>query len=217
MPPLFRLFLIFVPLWFAPALAVGASDSIIHPTRAPIERDDDMSLGDPKAPIVLIEYASLTCPHCAAFHKDVFPALIEKYVDTGKMRLVFRQLPTPPVPFAVAAEAIARCKGPDTYFDLLEILYEAQTNWIRSENPRQALMDIAARAGINEKKFEACISDESNINRIKAVYQEASDKYKVGGTPSFVLNGVLRPQVMGRPFVLEDFSAIIEPILASTD
>jgi protein-disulfide isomerase len=167
-----------------------------------------MAMGDPGAPVVMIEYASLTCPHCATFHEEVFPALKVKYIDTGKMRFVFRQFPTPPVPYAVGGEAVARCAGPEKYFDLLDILYEKQRYWVTSNNPRKALMEMAATAGINQADFDACVSDESNIKRIQEVSVIARDQ-GITGTPSFIINGKLRPNVR----TLESFEDIIDPLL----
>ncbi len=202
-------------LMISAPLAACSGTMPTEPQRNAAEREDDMVLGVPDAPVIMIEYASLTCPHCAAFHKDIFPTIKVNYIDTGKVRFVFRQLPTPPVPFAVGAEAVARCAGPEKYFDLLDVLYEKQLLWIRSENPRQALMDIASSAGISKDDFEACITDESNIKRIREVSTLASEEHQVRNTPSFIINGELRPQVFGRPFMVEDFTAIIDPLLSA--
>ncbi len=177
--------------------------------RSAAERPDDMALGNPKAKVVIYEYASLTCPHCADFHKEIFPKLKAKYIDTGKVRFVFRQFPTPPVPYAVGAEAVARCAGPDKYFDLLDALYERQRFWVTSSNPRQALMDIAATAGISQKQFDACVADEANVKRIQEIAKLAQSEYNISGTPSFVINGKLRPGVRS----LESFEEIIDPLL----
>jgi protein-disulfide isomerase len=210
-----RLLIALLPLVLIAGLAACKDDGTKGAARSSAEREDDMAIGNPKAPIVMFEYASLTCPHCAEFHKDVFPALKEKYIDTGKMRFIFRQLPTPPVPFAVGAEAVARCAGPQKYFELLDILYEKQRYWIRSNNPRKALMEMAATAGITQSDFDACVSDETNIARIKEVSIIANDEYGIIGTPSFVINGKTRPHSTGRPYVLEDFVTIIDPMVSA--
>jgi len=131
-----------------------------------------------------------------------------KYIDTGKMRFVFRQFPTPPVPYAVGGEAVARCAGPEKYFDLLEVLYDKQRFWVTSNNPRKALMEMAATAGISQAAFDACVSDEANIKRIQEVSVIAQD-IGITGTPSFVINGKLRPRVR----TLESFEEIFNPIL----
>lgn len=211
-----RLLLIALPLIVSTSLAACSSEAISEASRSPGEREDDMALGNANAPVVVIEYASLTCPHCAAFHKDVFPALKADYIDTGKVRFVFRQLPTPPAPLAVGGEAVARCAGPDKYFDLLDILYERQGYWVTSTNPRQALMEIAATVGITETQFDACVSDEGNITRIQEVVKAAQDQYGSFGTPSLVINGQLLPPAYGRPYNIGDLSAVIDPALATT-
>lgn len=211
-----RHFSVFFALFLSIGLLACSNGSTSGNTRSSAERDDDMAIGDPKAPIVMFEYASLTCPHCAEFHETVFPALKKEYIDTGKVRFIFRQLPTPPVPFAVGAEAVARCAGPDKYFDLLDILYQKQSYWIRSSNPRKTLMEIAATAGISQDQFDACVSDQANVKRIQDISTLAREKFNITGTPSFVINGKARPLVKGRPVVLEDFTAIFDPILGGT-
>ncbi len=204
-----RFLAVLTPLALCAGLAACSGGGSDTDGRSSAERDDDMAMGDPKAPVVMIEYASLTCPHCADFHEDVFPELKNKYIDTGKMRFVFRQFPTPPVPYAVGGEAVARCAGPDKYFDLLDVLYEKQRYWVTSNNPRKALMDIAATAGISQESFDACVSDEANIKRIQEVSKTAQDEFKITGTPSFIINGKLRPRVR----TIESFVEIIDPIL----
>jgi len=204
-----RLFIALTPLVLSVALAACWGGGSNDATRSSAERDDDMAMGDPKAPIIMVEYASLTCPHCAAFHEEIFPELKKKYIDTGKVRFVFRQFPTPPVPYAVGGEAVARCAGPDKYFDLLDILYKKQRYWVTSNNPRKALMEMAATAGISQADFDACVSDEANIKRIQEVSKIAQEEFKITGTPSFVINGKLRPQVR----TLESFEEIFNPIL----
>ncbi|PHS26891.1 MAG: disulfide bond formation protein DsbA [Robiginitomaculum sp.] len=203
-----RLFFVIAPLVLSVGLTACSGGNSSGDTRSSSEREDDMALGDPNAPVVMFEYASLTCPHCADFHEEIFPALKEKYIDTGKMRFVFRQFPTPPVPYAVGGEAVARCAGPDKYFDLLDILYEKQRYWVTSNNPRKALMEMAATAGISQADFDACVSDEGNIKRIQEVSEIARD-LGVTGTPSFVINGKLRPSVR----TIESFEDIIDPLL----
>ena len=124
------------------------------------------------------------------------------------MRFVFRQFPTPLVPYAVGGEAVARCAGPEKYFDLLDNLYDKQRYWVTSNNPRKALMEMAATAGISQADFDACVSDEANIKRIQEVSVIAQD-IGITGTPSFVINGKLRPRVR----TLESFEEIFNPIL----
>lgn len=204
-----RRFVFAIPLILSAALIACSGGGNTGNARSSAERDDDIALGDPSAPIVMVEYASLTCPHCAAFHEEVFPALKARYIDTGKVRFIFRQFPTPPAPYAVGGEAVARCAGPDKYFDLLDVLYEKQSYWVTSNNARQALMEIAATAGINQAQFDACVSDESNIKRIQEVVQVAQDEFGINSTPSFVINGKLRPQLRD----IESFAEILDPIL----
>ncbi len=204
-----RLFIVLTPFALSATLAACSGGSTGGDTRSAIERDDDMAMGDPKAPIVMVEYASLTCPHCATFHAEVLPTIKKDYIETGKVRYVFRQFPTQPVPYAVGGEAVARCAGPENYFELLNTLYAKQNYWVRSSNPRKALMEIAATAGINQEQFDACVSDQENIKRIQDISQEAQEVFKITGTPSFVINGKLRPRVRSP----ESFAEVFDQIL----
>jgi len=180
--------------------------------RSSIERADDLAIGDPKAPVTIVEFASLTCPHCATFHKGMFKEIKTKYIETGKVRFVFRQFPTPPVRLAVGGEAIARCKaGADNYFAMLDILFEKQMYWVRSQNPGQALRELASTAGISSEEFETCLADPENITRIQEVSKHASDTWGVNSTPSFVINGELATNMR----TIDDFTKIIDPILAA--
>ncbi len=205
-----RLIALALPLLMG-ALLVACTDKGTADAHGKNERADDMAMGSVKAPVQIIEYASLTCPHCAEFHEKEFPKLKAKYIDTGKVRFIFRQYPTAPVPFAVGAEAVARCAGPDKYFGLLDVLFDRQSFWIRSANPRQALLDIAATAGITKDQFDACVSDEENVKRIQDVSNYASQTYKITGTPSFIINGKYRPKI----YNMEGLEAIIEPLLGN--
>ncbi len=174
--------------------------------RSAFERDDDMSIGDPNAPVTIVEYASLTCPHCAVFHKMIFPQIKETYVDTGKVRFVFRQFPTAPAQLAVGGEAVARCKGPDTYFELLGLLFEKQEFWLLSQNPGQALRDLGAMYGITPAEFDACIADTTNITRMQDVMDHARETWGLDATPRFIINGKLAEDLIK----IEDFTKLID-------
>ncbi len=182
--------------------------------RSAIERDDDMAIGNPDAAVTIVEFASLTCPHCATFHNGIYKDIKSKYIETGKVRFVFRQFPTPPVRLAVGGEAIARCKADvDKYFAMIDVLFEKQMYWVRSQNPGQALRELAATAGISPEEFETCLADPQNITRIQEVSKHASETWGINSTPSFVINGELAQNM--RSF--DDFAKIIDPILAASD
>ncbi|PQA87755.1 DsbA family protein [Hyphococcus luteus] len=163
----------------------------------------DMALGAKDAAVVVIEYASVTCPHCAQFHEDIFPQIKEDYIDTGKVRFIFREFPTAPANLSVAGSMLARCaadeKGDDAYFLVLDALFKNQGNpyqenkgWIYGDNPRDELLKIASQAGMSAEDFDACMKRQELLDFLNANIKEGSEKYGVNSTPSFVINGQTR-------------------------
>ena len=152
--------------------------------------EGDMAQGAPEgAKVTVYEYASVTCPHCALWQKNTWPAFKAKYVDTNKVRYVFRELPTPPVNVAVAGFMIARCAGDDKYFDVVHNILASQDEWQAGVNPRDTLFRIGNGAGLSNQQIEACIKNPDNI---KAADERAraSQTAGVSGTPAFFVNGV---------------------------
>jgi protein-disulfide isomerase len=149
--------------------------------------DTDYTLGKADAPITFIEYASMTCPHCAQFSTDVLPKLKEQYVDKGYVRYVFREFPLDRV--ALTASVVGRCLQKDAYIPYVELMYSELMTWVRSEDPRNALKEMARRAGMSGEEFEKCLSTDADAKRVLAVQQKAMKDYCVGGTPTFLLNG----------------------------
>lgn len=152
--------------------------------------EGDIGKGAPEgAKVTVVEYASVTCGACAAWNAQVWPEFKTKYVDTNKVRFVFREFPTPPQEIAVAGFLIARCAGEDKYFDVVHDIMASQTEWQAGVAPRTSLFRAAAAAGLSEAETEACIRDEKAIeamsNRIKAGVDAG-----VTGTPTFIINGV---------------------------
>ena len=148
-----------------------------------------MALGPAKAPVTVIEYASMTCPHCAAFEQNVFPMLRSKYIDTGKMRFVFREFPLDIK--AAAASMLARCIASDDaakYFDAIEQLFKAQDPLV--ENTTDTLKLIGKQqSGMSEEAVEACAKDQALLDKIKADQNFAFETLKVDATPTFFING----------------------------
>lgn len=149
----------------------------------------DMAMGaGADAKVTVVEYASVTCGHCAVWNDEVWPEFKTKYVDTKKVRYVFREFPTPPQDIAVAGFLIARCAGPDKYFDVVHDIMASQKEWMAGVAPRTTLFRAAAAAGLSQEQTEACISD-------KAAIEEMSNRIKAGidagvtGTPTFIVNG----------------------------
>ena len=156
--------------------------------RTAFEKADDMALGDINAPITVVEYASVTCGHCANWDATVWPDFRKTYVDTGKVRYVFRPFPTAPVELANAGHLLAACAADDKYFDLIHAQMRRQRDILSSSDIRGEYVALAKSAGMNESEFEACMSDEEKIARLDRVVQEGFDM-GVTGTPSFFVNG----------------------------
>jgi protein-disulfide isomerase len=142
-------------------------------------------LGEADAPVTVIEYASATCGHCASFHKDSFPALKKDYIDTGKVRFVFREFPLDEL--ALAAFMLARCAPENRYFPIIDVLFEEQQSWTR--NAREELLKIARMAGFTPESFDQCLQDEDVAKGILAIRSTAAEQYGVQSTPTFFING----------------------------
>lgn len=150
---------------------------------------DDMTLGDPNAPVKITEYASASCVHCATFNNEVFPALKAKYIDTGKVHYTFKEFLTPPVEVAAAAFLTARCAGKDKYFSVLDAVFHAQNEMFTTGDMRGVLLRVAQSAGMTEKQFNACITDEAALKALNARVDKASRDEKITSTPTFMING----------------------------
>jgi protein-disulfide isomerase len=164
----------------------------------------DMAIGDEKAPCTIIEYASMTCPHCAAFHATTYPELKKRYIDTGKVRFIFREFPLDQL--ALAAFLLARCAGPDKYFPMIDTLFQMQKEWV-VQKPLPPLLAIAKQAGLSEQQFNECLQDKKLIDGLEDVRQRAI-KVGVQSTPSFFING--KP---ARVFTIEEFEKAIAPYI----
>jgi len=146
----------------------------------------DMALGDEKAPVTIIEYASMTCPHCANFHETTYPELKKKYIDTGKVRFIFREFPLDQL--AAAAFMLARCGGKERYFPMVETLFQQQRTWA-VQRPLQPLMAIGKQAGLSESGFNECLKNQQVLDGIEDVRKRAAEKLNVQSTPTFFVNG----------------------------
>jgi protein-disulfide isomerase len=146
----------------------------------------EMSLGDEKAPVTIIEYASMTCPHCAHFSETTFPELKKRYIDTGKVRFIFREFPLDQL--AAAGFMLARCATPDKYFPLIETLFAQQKDWV-VQHPLDPLLTIAKQAGFTKETFEACLTNQKVLDGIEATRDQAANQFGVNSTPTFFING----------------------------
>jgi protein-disulfide isomerase len=147
----------------------------------------DVALGSKDAPVTFIEYASMTCPHCAAFHGTVMPQLQAQYIDKGHLRYVFREFPLDQV--ALAAAALARCVTSESYNPFISLLFAQQGNWVRSQDIRGALQELARRVGMTSAEFDACLIDKPVIESIRKTAMDGESMYCIHGTPTGVLNG----------------------------
>ncbi len=146
----------------------------------------DMALGKEDAPVTIVEYSSLTCPHCAHFHRDVMPQLKSEYIDTGKVRFIQREFPLNNA--ALAGSVLARCVDPTRFFAFTDLLFAKQEDWAFKEDAFQPLKLYAKQAGLTDADFAKCIDDESLQKKILAV-RERGEKEGVRGTPTFFING----------------------------
>jgi len=167
---------------------------------------DDIPMGAANAPVTIIEYASMTCPHCAAFEVNTLPKLKEKYIDTGKVRYIMREYPLDRL--AAAAFMLARCAGPDKYNPLIETLFQQQQKWAVRE-PIPPLMAIVRQAGFTQKTFDACINDQELLKKVQEQRDRGSEKFKVDSTPTFYINGTKYSGDMS----FDAMEKIIEPLL----
>ena len=151
---------------------------------------EDMTLGDPKAKIQVIEYASASCSHCARFNNTVFPAFKAKYIDTGKVGYTLKEFLTPPNEVSAAGFLLARCTGKDRYFSTLDAVFKAQDAMFQSGDFHGGLLAIAKAQGLTEAQFTACLSDKAAAQALNARVEKAVSQDKIDSTPTFLVNGV---------------------------
>ena len=171
---------------------------------------DDRILGSADAPLTIIEYSSLTCPHCAALHADALPRIKETWIADGRARLVFRHYPLDGL--ALRAAAVADCIDGDRFFAFLDLLFQNQQRWARATDPIQALGQVASLAGIGQSQFEGCVKDEAKMDKILTRAQDAGETYKVESTPTLIANG----RKIEGALSFEEFDAIFAKIAAGS-
>lgn len=165
----------------------------------------DKVLGSEDARVVLIEYASMTCSHCARFHNETYDQFKKEYLDTGKVRLIFREFPLDPL--AAAASMLARCAPEDKYFDVIDLMFEKQRAWAFTDNPLQALLDFAKQIGFTQQSFEQCLTNQELLDGVNHVRDRAAQKFGVSATPTFFLDG---EKLEGGALSFEELSAKLE-------
>ncbi|AWM06003.1 DsbA family protein [Bradyrhizobium symbiodeficiens] len=194
------------PLQFiSEAMAQSAAD-VAKPVSLP-----DMALGPNDAAVTITEYASMTCPHCAAFNEQVFPKIKKEYIDTGKVRYIFREFPLDIK--AAAGSMLSRCIAKDDaakYFAVTDMLFRQQNDWV-VKNTTETLTRIGKQAGLTQQQVEACLKDQALLDKIAADQKYASDVLKVDSTPTFFING---EKIKGETS-FEEFAKKINPLLKS--
>jgi protein-disulfide isomerase len=187
------------------AMAQSASD-VAKPVSLP-----DMALGPKDAAVTITEYASMTCPHCAAFNADVFPKIKAEYIDTGKVRYIFREFPLDIK--AAAGSMLSRCIAKDDsakYFAVTDLLFKTQNDWV-TKNTTESLVRVGRQAGLSQDQVETCLNDKSLLDKIAADQKYASEVLKVDSTPTFFING---EKIRGEASIAE-FEKRINPLLKS--
>jgi protein-disulfide isomerase len=188
-----------------PAVAQDVSVESLHKP-GPL---GDKIIGAANAPVTIVEYASVTCPHCATFHRETYPTLKSKYIDAGKVRLIFREFPTQPAPIAIGGFMLARCAG-DKYFPMLDAIFEQQQSW--AQDPYNGFLKIARQAGLSQERFEACLKDQKLADDIQEVAVRANKEFKVESTPTFFINGKRHVGVL----TIAELDKILEPLLKAS-
>ncbi len=172
----------------------------------------EMVRGSPDAKVEVIEYASFTCPHCATFHTNVLPRLMRDYVDTGKVRFVYREVYFDR--FGLWAGMVARCGGEARYFGIVDMIYKGQRDWIAGGSDPALIADnlrrIGRTAGISNEELDACLNDGETAQAMVALYQTNAAEHGINSTPSFVINGVTHSNMS-----YEDFARLLDEALAA--
>ena len=187
------------------AMAQGAAD-VAKPVSLP-----DMALGAANATVTITEYASMTCPHCAAFADTVFPKIKSEYIDSGKVRYVFREFPLDIK--AAAGSMLARCIAKDDsgkYFAVIDMLFKQQNDWVM-KNTTETLTRIGKQAGLSQQAVETCLKDQALLDKIAADQKFASEVLKVNSTPTFFVNG----EMIKGETSFEEFDKKIKSLLKS--
>ena len=188
----------------APHLMLADAQTVLQISK------DDRVLGNPEAPITIVEYASLTCPHCAHFANDVLPGIKKEWIDTGKAKLVLRDYPLDEP--ALRAAMIARCAPPDRYYAFADTFFAAQEKWVRSPDYREALARLAKLGGMGKEEFDACLKNTDLENKIVEGRLKATQELEVNSTPTFFVNG---SKLAGAP-TTEEFEKLLSGLAAKS-
>jgi protein-disulfide isomerase len=188
----------------APAFAQATApvDQLMAPGPLP-----DIVQGSADAPVTIVEYASMTCSHCAAFHAETWPTLKSKYVDAGKAKLILREFPLDPL--AAAAFMLARCAGAERRSAIVDLLFDHQKEWAFVDKPLEALAAVVKQAGISQNDFEACLKNQQLYEQVNQTRDNASKNFHIDATPTFFING----KRLSGEMPIAEFDKIIAPLL----
>ncbi len=168
---------------------------------------DEFIIGDANAPVTIVEYASLSCSHCARFHLDTLPNLKKAYIDTGKVRLVYRDFPLDRP--ALRGSMMARCAGRARFFGFIDTLFKRQASWSGADDPVAALARIGRLGGLGKSAFDACMKNKAIEDQVLAMRLKGEKKFGVNATPSFIVNGRLYAGAL----TFEEFDRILAPLV----
>jgi protein-disulfide isomerase len=191
-------------LAYAVAGSVPAAAQAVSPVM------QDLPLGKDDAPVTVIEYASLTCPHCADFMNNTFPQIKSAYIDTGKVKWIYRDFPLDQV--ALRAAMLARCAGPDRYYAFIETLFRQQKIWVAQKDPLQGIAAVGRLGGISADQFDACMKNKAVEDAALQNELDAQKQFGVDSTPTFLINGTKHAGELS----LAEFSALVDPLLAKS-
>jgi protein-disulfide isomerase len=167
----------------------------------------DMVMGNADAKVTIIEYASMTCPHCAHFATTTLPAIKQKYVDTGKVKYILREFPFDPR--AAAAFMLARCAPEDRYYPMVEVLFKQQEQWAGAANAEEPLLQISKLAGFTQESFKACLTNQKLLDDVNAVRERGANEFGVDATPTFFINGTKYAGALS----VDEMSSILDGLL----
>jgi protein-disulfide isomerase len=177
-------------------------DEVMKPGPLP-----DQALGNKDAPVKIVEYMSMTCPHCAHFHNTTFDEIKKKYIDTGKVYFVIREFPFDPR--AAAAFMLARCAPEGQYYPFVSMLFKQQQSWAVAQDARAALLQMSKLAGFSQESFEACLTNQKLLDDVNATMQRGASEFGVNSTPTFIINGKRYAGDMS----VENMSALVDSLL----
>ncbi|CAK0769773.1 Disulfide bond formation protein DsbA [Azospirillaceae bacterium] len=199
------LFLISLACVVSPAFAAEPDSA----AQTAAVRAGERAMGATNAPVTILEFSSLTCPHCATFHTDTLAKLKEQYIDTGKVRLVFSDFPLDQI--ALAASKMTRCLNPMRFFPVTDMLFRNQAQWAHTSDPMKALAIYGRMAGLSQEEFDACMADKDLQTAILKNRMEAAQKHQVKSTPTFIFNDGAK-RIEGA-YPVEDFTKVIDGLL----